>query len=171
MIDSIACGSGARSQPYFAVDGAQVRIDSPWADHKLFGNLGVGEASGMFPIDSKTNNYDERMIELFNDLLEVEKPPSRIVPWKLQHILPKVLVAGDAAGLLTEEGAAMIDPTGQLRAGIPLCPPEGDAGTGMVDRITYVLHGTSEYYLLCRWSAAEGEPAACPLLTSTFRIR
>ncbi len=90
--------------------------------------LGVGEASGMFPIDSKTNTYDERMMELFNERFEVEK-----LPWKLQHILPKVLVAGDAAaGLLTKEGTTLIDPTGQLWAGIPLCPPEGDAGTGMV---------------------------------------
>jgi sugar (pentulose or hexulose) kinase len=89
--------------------------------------LGVGEASGMFPIDSKTNNYNERMMKLFNEQLKAKK-----LPWKLQDILPKVLVAGDAAGMLTEEGARLLDPTGQLRAGIPLCPPEGDAGTGMV---------------------------------------
>ena len=89
--------------------------------------MGVGEASGMFPIDSKTNDYDERMLALFNEQLEVAK-----LPWKLRDILPKVLVAGDAAGVLTEEGARLIDPSGQLPAGIPLCPPEGDAGTGMV---------------------------------------
>ena len=89
--------------------------------------LGVGEASGMFPIDSKTNDYDEGKIELFNKRLKAEN-----IPWKLQDILPKVLVAGDAAGVLTEEGARLLDPTGQLKAGIPLCPPEGDAGTGMV---------------------------------------
>ncbi len=89
--------------------------------------LGVGEASGMFPIDSTTSTYDERMMALFNERFEVAK-----LPWKLQHLLPKVLVAGDAAGLLTKEGAMLIDPTGKLRAGIPLCPPEGDAGTGMV---------------------------------------
>ena len=89
--------------------------------------LGVGEASGMFPIDSKTNNYDERMMEQFNDCLKSEN-----LPWKLQDILPKVLLAGDAAGALTEEGARLLDPMGQLQAGIPLCPPEGDAGTGMV---------------------------------------
>ncbi|HZM24811.1 MAG TPA: FGGY family carbohydrate kinase, partial [Anaerolineales bacterium] len=74
--------------------------------------LGVGEASGMFPIDSKTNNYDERMLELFNKRFEVDK-----LPWKLQDILPKVLVAGEAAGVLTGEGAKLLDPTGQLRAG------------------------------------------------------
>jgi len=89
--------------------------------------LGVGEASGMFPIDSQTNNYDTHMVELFNERSEVAK-----LPWKLEDILPKVLVAGEAAGVLTEEGASLLDPTGQLRAGIPLCPPEGDAGTGMV---------------------------------------
>jgi sugar (pentulose or hexulose) kinase len=86
--------------------------------------LGVGEASGMFPIDSKTNDYDERKIELFNERLKAEK-----IAWKLQDILPKVLVAGDAAGALTAEGARLLDPVGQLQAGIPLCPPEGDAGT------------------------------------------
>src|SRR5215204_6420101 len=89
--------------------------------------LGVGEASGMFPIDSKTNTYDERMLQLFNERSEVEK-----LPWKLQSILPKILVAGEAAGVLTAEGAILLDPTGQLQVGIPICPPEGDAGTGMV---------------------------------------
>jgi sugar (pentulose or hexulose) kinase len=89
--------------------------------------LGVGEASGMFPIDSETNSYDRRMIALFDQLPAVEK-----LPWRLEQILPQVLVAGDNAGLLSAEGARLIDPTGQLRAGIPLCPPEGDAGTGMV---------------------------------------
>jgi len=89
--------------------------------------LGVGEASGMFPIDSKTNDYDKTRIEQFNGLLKAEK-----ISWTLQDILPKVLVAGDAAGVLTAEGAKLLDPAGLLQAGIPLCPPEGDAGTGMV---------------------------------------
>ena len=89
--------------------------------------LGVGEASGMFPIDSTTNDYDQRMLEQFNELLKAET-----ISWRLQDILPRVLVAGDPAGTLTEEGARLLDPTGQLNAGIPLCPPEGDAGTGMV---------------------------------------
>jgi len=89
--------------------------------------LGVGEASGMFPIDSRSNDYDEGMIGLFNERLKAEN-----IPWKLQGILPKVLVAGGAAGVLTDEGARLLDPTGGLQAGIPLCPPEGDAGTGMV---------------------------------------
>ncbi len=89
--------------------------------------LGVGEASGMFPIDSTINDYDQRMLEQFNERLAADN-----LPRKLQDILPKVLLAGDAAGTLTEEGAQLLDPTGQLQPGIPLCPPEGDAGTGMV---------------------------------------
>ena len=89
--------------------------------------LGVGEASGMFPIDSKINDYDKHMLGQFNERLAAEN-----ISWKLQDILPKVLLAGDAAGVLTEEGAKLLDPTGQLQAGIPFCPPEGDAGTGMV---------------------------------------
>lgn len=89
--------------------------------------LGVGEASGMFPIDSTTNDYDQRMLEQFNELLKAEG-----ISWTLQDILPKVLVAGDAAGVLTAEGAKLLDPTAQLQEGVPLCPPEGDAGTGMV---------------------------------------
>ena len=89
--------------------------------------MGVGEASGMFPIDSQKNNYDLKMLEQFNALLKTEK-----ISWKLGDILPQVLVAGDSAGILTEAGARLLDPAGQLKAGIPLCPPEGDAGTGMV---------------------------------------
>ena len=89
--------------------------------------LGIGEASGMFPIDSKTNNYNEHMLEQFNELIKAKD-----IPWKLQDILPKVLLAGDSAGVLSEEGARLLDLTGRLGAGVPLCPPEGDAGTGMV---------------------------------------
>lgn len=111
--------------------------------------LGVGEASGMFPIDSKINNYDQGMIEKFNALLKSEN-----ISWKLQEVLPKVLVAGDSAGVLTEEGAKLLDPTGGLQAGIPLCPPEGDAGTGMVatnsvaERTGNVSAGTSVFAMI-----------------------
>ena len=111
--------------------------------------LGIGEASGMFPIDSKTNNYDERMLGQFNNRLEEES-----IPWKLEDILPKVLLAGDSAGALTEEGAKLIDPIGGLGAGIPLCPPEGDAGTGMVatnsvaERTGNVSAGTSVFAMI-----------------------
>jgi sugar (pentulose or hexulose) kinase len=111
--------------------------------------LGVGEASGMFPIDSKANDYDVGMIELFNELLKAAN-----ISWKLQDILPKVLMAGDGAGALTEEGAILLDPTGQLQAGIPLCPPEGDAGTGMVEtnsvaeRTGNISAGTSVFAMI-----------------------
>ena len=89
--------------------------------------LGVGEASGVFPIDLNTKDYNANMIQQFNELIG-----SKNLPWKLEDILPKVLVAGENAGILTEEGAKLLDVTGELKAGIPLCPPEGDAGTGMV---------------------------------------
>lgn len=111
--------------------------------------LGVGEASGMFPVDSMTNDYDAHKIKLFNQRVEEEN-----IEWKLQDILPKVLVAGDAAGVLTEEGAKLLDPAGQLQAGIPLCPPEGDAGTGMVatnsvaERTGNVSAGTSVFAMI-----------------------
>ena len=111
--------------------------------------LGVGEASGMFPIDSRTNDYDVRLLEQFNELLKSEN-----ISWKLQDILPKVLVAGEAGGVLTEEGAKLLDPTGGLKAGIPLCPPEGDAGTGMVatnsvaERTGNVSAGTSVFAMI-----------------------
>lgn len=88
--------------------------------------LGVGEASGMFPIDSKTKKYNDRMMKQFDALPAVKK-----YPWKLNEILPQVLAAGENAGVLTEKGAKMLDITGNLAAGIPMCPPEGDAGTGM----------------------------------------
>ena len=89
--------------------------------------LGVGDASGMFPIDPETKDYDAAMIQKFDELVA-----DKNYPWKLKEILPKVLVAGEHAGTLTEEGARLLDETGTLEAGIPLCPPEGDAGTGMV---------------------------------------
>ncbi len=88
--------------------------------------LGIGDASGMFPIDPATKQYDAGMAEKFDKLMADEG-----MPWKLEEIFPKVLMAGEPAGTLTEEGAKFLDPTGMLKAGIPLCPPEGDAGTGM----------------------------------------
>lgn len=89
--------------------------------------LGVGDASGMFPIDMNTGNYDAVMIEKFDALSTKDG-----VSFKLADILPKVLSAGENAGTLTKEGALLLDPTGTLKEGIMLCPPEGDAGTGMV---------------------------------------
>ena len=89
--------------------------------------LGVGEASGMFPIDSEKCDFNRRMVGQFDELIKDQG-----FGWKLEEILPKVLSAGEKAGVLTEEGAKLLDPTGNLEAGIPMCPPEGDAGTGMV---------------------------------------
>lgn len=89
--------------------------------------LGVGEASGMFPIDSSVCDFDRKMIAQFDGLI-AEKGYG----WKLEDILPEVLKAGEQAGVLTEEGARLLDPDGNLQAGILMCPPEGDAGTGMV---------------------------------------
>ncbi len=88
--------------------------------------MGVGEASGMFPIDSRICDYDGRMTEQF-DRLVAEKGYG----WTLKDILPRVLRAGEKAGTLTAEGARLLDPSGTLRPGVPMCPPEGDAGTGM----------------------------------------
>lgn len=89
--------------------------------------VGVGEASGMFPIDIETGTYNSKMLDTFGQMIA-----SKNYPWKLIDILPKVLTAGENAGCLTEAGAKKLDPSGELKAGIPLCPAEGDAGTGMV---------------------------------------
>ena len=88
--------------------------------------VGVGEASGIFPIDSETNTYFADMIAKFDEAVA-----DKAYSWKALDVLPHVLTAGDNAGVLTKEGAAFLDMSGNLEAGIPLCPPEGDAGTGM----------------------------------------
>jgi len=111
--------------------------------------IGIGEASGMFPIDIDTKNYNSHMIEQFDELIA-----SKNFSWRLGDIFPKVLVAGENAGVLTEEGAKLLDVTGQLKSGIPLCPPEGDAGTGMVatnsiaKRTGNVSAGTSVFAMI-----------------------
>lgn len=89
--------------------------------------LGVGDASGMFPIDTEKADYNSKMIDLFSALPEVSK-----YSWNISGILPSVLSAGENAGYLTEQGAKLLDESGEFAAGIPFCPPEGDAGTGMV---------------------------------------
>lgn len=111
--------------------------------------LGIGDASGMLPIDPETKNYSAEMIEKFDKL---------VAPygygWKLTDILPKVLLAGENAGCLTEEGAKKLDVSGHLKAGVPVCPPEGDAGTGMVatnavkQRTGNVSAGTSSFSMI-----------------------
>ncbi|MGN1167543.1 MAG: xylulokinase [Lachnospiraceae bacterium] len=111
--------------------------------------LGVGDASGMFPIDPKTKDYNASMIEKFDALVA-----DKNYPWNLKDLLPKVLLAGENAGILTEEGAKLLDETGTLKGGIPLCPPEGDAGTGMAatnsvaKRTGNVSAGTSVFAMI-----------------------
>ena len=108
--------------------------------------MGVGEASGMFPIDSAKNDYDAAMLRKFDAVSGM--------PWKLKDILPKVLVAGENVGTLTEDGARFLDPTGTLQAGIPVAPCEGDAGTGMAatnsvrERTGNVSAGTSDFAMI-----------------------
>ena len=99
-----------------------------WIHYLLTGRkvLGVGDASGMMPIDSAACTYDAKMVRAFDDLVAGQH-----YPWKLLDILPQVLSAGENAGTLTKEGALLLDPSGDLQSGCPLCPPEGDAGTGM----------------------------------------
>lgn len=111
--------------------------------------IGVGDASGMFPIDIETKDFNKEMIRKFNELVA-----SKGYPWKLEELMPKVLVAGETAGVLTEEGAKLLDVSGKLKAGIPLCPPEGDAGTGMAatnsvaQRTGNVSAGTSVFAMI-----------------------
>ncbi|NEG69997.1 xylulokinase [Bifidobacterium choloepi] len=89
--------------------------------------LGIGDASGMFPIDPTTHAYEDGFVRQFDALPEIEAQP-----WTIEQLLPTPLVAGTDAGSLTADGALLLDPTGTLRPGIPMAPPEGDAGTGMV---------------------------------------
>ena len=89
--------------------------------------IGIGDASGMFPIDESIKNYNESMVKQFDDLIA-----NKGYPWTLKEILPKVYSAGEHAGELTEIGAKILDQSQNLQPGIPLCPAEGDAGTGMV---------------------------------------
>ncbi|MCL1929171.1 MAG: FGGY-family carbohydrate kinase [Treponema sp.] len=121
-----------------------------YVHYKLTGKkvLGIGDASGMFPIDSTNNKYHAKMLETFNGL------KGSSFAWKLPDIMPEILNAGEAAGSLTAEGAKLLDPSGTLQSGIPLCPPEGDAGTGMVatnavaERTGNVSAGTSIFAMI-----------------------
>ena len=111
--------------------------------------LGIGDASGMLPIDPETHNYSAAMVEKFNKLIAPKG-----FKWTLLDILPEVLNAGENAGFLTAEGAKKLDISGHLKPGIPLCPPEGDAGTGMVatnavkQRTGNVSAGTSSFSMI-----------------------
>ena len=99
-----------------------------WVHYLLSGEkvLGVGDASGIMPIDSNKMDYDAEMVSKFDQLIA-----DKGFDWKLKDILPRVLNAGEPAGNLTPDGAMLLDPEGDLESGCPLCPPEGDAGTGM----------------------------------------
>ncbi|MCF0202127.1 MAG: FGGY-family carbohydrate kinase [Bacteroidaceae bacterium] len=111
--------------------------------------LGVGDASGMIPVDPETKDYNAKMVEQFDNLIAPKG-----FSWKLRDIFPEVLVAGKNAGFLTPEGALKLDVSGHLKAGIPLCPPEGDAGTGMTatnavkQRTGNVSAGTSSFSMI-----------------------
>ncbi|MEX1308349.1 MAG: FGGY-family carbohydrate kinase, partial [Eubacteriales bacterium] len=108
--------------------------------------LGVGEASGMFPINIATKKFNAQMLKQFNALIADEH-----YGWRIEDILPNVLLAGEPAGALSKEGAKLLDPKGMLKPGVPMCPPEGDAGTGMVatnsitERKGNVSAGTSAF--------------------------
>ena len=123
---------------------------SVYIHSKLTGKycVGIDEASGMFPYDDATGDYDAARVAQFDALIA-----HRNFPWKLKDILPEVKRAGEVAGFLTAQGAALLDETGTLEAGIPLCPPEGDAGTGMVatgavlPRTGSISAGTSAFSL------------------------
>lgn len=111
--------------------------------------LGIGDASGMIPVDPETGTYHKRMTDEFDNLVSPYG-----FGWKLADILPRILMAGEKAGELTPEGAMRLDPTGRLRPGVPFCPPEGDAGTGMVatnavlPRTGNVSAGTSSFSMI-----------------------
>ena len=144
---------------YHAILGAEAHVGeidfcttlAGYVHEQLTGKrvVGVGEASGIFPIDSLANDYHEEMVAKFNTLTTEQGFST-----SLRDVLPKVLNAGDSAGTLTEAGAKRLDPTGTLKPGIPLCPPEGDAGTGMVatnsvaPRTGNVSAGTSVFAML-----------------------
>ena len=122
-----------------------------YVHYKLTGKnvIGIGDASGMFPIDTSTCDYYQRMIDQFETLDTVKN-----LPWKFREIFPAVLKAGENAGSLTPEGAKLLDPSGTLQPGCPFCPPEGDAQTGMVAtnavkvRTGNVSAGTSDFAIL-----------------------
>ncbi|WEV71115.1 FGGY-family carbohydrate kinase [Lactobacillus sp. ESL0785] len=111
-------------------------------------NIGVGDASGMFPVD-KTGSFNSKMLQQFSNLPLVKK-----YQWKIEDILPKIMKAGQIAGYLTERGAKLLDPTGTLQAGSVMAPPEGDAGTGMIStnsvrlRTGNISVGTSEFSMV-----------------------
>lgn len=130
---------------------AHITTLAGYVQWKLTGEktIGIGDASGMFPVDPETQNYHAGMLSVFDRHIA-----DRGYRWKLADLLPRIVPAGQSAGQLTDEGARLLDPTGQLEPGISLCPPEGDAGTGMVvtnsirPRTGNVSAGTSVFAML-----------------------
>lgn len=122
---------------------------SGYVHYKLTGRkvLGVGDAAGMFPVDGK--KYNKAALERFRELIKDEN-----IKWDIEKILPEICMAGETAGKLTDDGARLLDPSGTLKSGIPFCPPEGDAGTGMVatcsvsERTGNVSAGTSVFAMI-----------------------
>ncbi|WP_022867204.1 xylulokinase [Schaalia vaccimaxillae] len=140
------------------VNLASINTLAGWVHEELTGRhvLGIGDASGMFPIDSTALDYDQARVDAYDALVA-----DRGYSWKLRDLLPQVLPAGADAGTLTAEGAALLDPTGTLRPGIAMCPPEGDAGTGMVatnsvaQRSGNISCGTSVFLMVVLEKALE----------------
>jgi sugar (pentulose or hexulose) kinase len=130
---------------------ARITTLAGYVHWKLTGQwaIGTNDASGMFPVDPETGDFDPRMIAKFDQHIV-----DRALPWKLGDILPRIMPVGAPAGTLTETGARLLDPAGKFQAGVPLCPPEGDAGTGMVAtnsvrvRTGNVSAGTSVFAML-----------------------
>ena len=145
-----ALGFSAMMHGYLAFD-KDGKLLVPFRTWQLTGEkvLGVGDASGMFPIEMASGQFDKGMIAKFDEVVA-----KKGMPWKLEDLLPSVVSAGASAGTLTEAGAKLLDASGKLSAGIPLCPPEGDAGTGMVAtnsvaaRTGNVSAGTSAFGML-----------------------
>ncbi|MDR1292543.1 MAG: ATPase [Clostridiales Family XIII bacterium] len=141
-------------------DIARITSLAGYVHEKLTGEsaIGVGDASGMFPIDSETCGYDEAMLDKFNKTIcqpvSSGQAAGSGIPWSIRDILPDVLTAGEGAGALTPEGARWIDPSGTLEPGAPACPPEGDGGTGMVatgavaERTGNISAGTSVFSMI-----------------------
>jgi len=132
-------------------DVARITTLAGYVHWKLTGEwvLGIGDASGMFPVDPESGNWDSGMLIAFDQHVAAHG-----FPWKLEDLLPAIVPAGEDAGTLSEEGAKLLDPSGHLASGITLCPPEGDAGTGMVvtnairPRTGNVSAGTSVFAML-----------------------
>jgi sugar (pentulose or hexulose) kinase len=148
---------------------AHVTTLAGYVHWKLSGEkvLGVGDASGMFPVDIATGLYDRAMVAQFGELARVREQP-----WRLDDVLPAISVAGGSAGRLTDDGARLLDPSGTLRPGVPMCPPEGDAGTGMVatnsvaPRTGNVSAGTSIFAMVVLEHALGGVHREIDLVTT-----